>query len=154
MNAVTLKRIAVIAACLAATGAYAYDRAVVTNMAPWPAAVTVKYAACKTDSFTVPASTKDKLGRATAPTNRGACLITSISATVTGKKPYPVTSYSSSGTSYSDFVITYMPPYVIKSKHELGDAGWAYTMKNTGSPEGDYGYPVGDNPHPENDRPH
>jgi len=160
MKAMTLKRLAVGAACLAAAGAHAYDRATVTNRAPWPAAVTVSYAgatsfSCRPDSFTVPASTKDSTGRATSPTNRGGCLIKSVSATIPGKK-YPVTSYTSSGTSYSDFVIWYTPDnkYVINSKHELGDTRWVYIVGNTDSPTGNYGYPPGVNPHPEKDRPH
>ena len=154
----TLMRLAAGAACLAAAGAYAYDRANVTNRAPWPATVTVKYAACKTDTFTVPGSTKDKTGTATAPTNRGACLITSVSATLQGKS-YPVTSYTSSGTSYSLFVIWYSSPiteymggtkpaaYRINSKQELGSGPtWLAAVGSTASPEGDYGYPLGTGP--------
>ncbi len=140
-------------ACIFAVNAFAYDKAKVINMAPWPAAVTVKYAACKGDSFTVPAATKDKIGVASPTANRGACLIRSISATLNGKN-YPVSSYTSSGTSYSEFIITYVPPYAIKSKHELGAAGWAANSGNTNSPVGDYGYPLGSDPHPEKERAH
>lgn len=58
-------------------------------------------------------------GRATAPTNRGGCLITSISASLNGAK-YPVTTYSSSGTSYSQFIIQGGDGnYRVWSNHEL-----------------------------------
>jgi hypothetical protein len=155
MKGMTLARLAVSVACVAAAGgAYAYDPARVINRAPWPANVSVTYAACHHDSFTVPASNKDNTGVATAPTKRGACLITSVNATIAGKN-YPVTSYKSSGTSYSDFVLWYSNgKYVINSKHELGDTRWVYIVGNTDSPIGDYGYPTGVNPHPEKDRPH
>jgi hypothetical protein len=78
---------------------------------------------------------------------------TSISARIVGKK-CPVSSYRSSGTSYSDFMIYYSPPNVIKSKHEMGDVAWGGNMSNTNSPEGDYGYPIGSHPHADTERPH
>lgn len=148
-----LKRLGASAACLAAIGAHAYDRATIINMAPWPASVTVNYAACKHDSFTIPAATKDKSGTATAPTNRGGCLITSITASIVGKK-YPVRSYTSSGTAYSEFMIYYEPPYVIRSRQEMGRVAWGGNMSNRNSPEGDFGYPIGSNPHADTERPH
>ena len=42
------------AASVFAIGAHAYDNATVYNNAAYPASVTVKYAACKADTFTVP----------------------------------------------------------------------------------------------------
>lgn len=110
-------------ASIFAVNAFAYDRATVENRTTFPASVTVKYAACRSDSFNVPAATikKDGLtsGRATAPTNRGGCLITSISGSLSGAK-HPVTTYTSSGTSYSQFILQGADgSYRIWSNHEL-----------------------------------
>jgi len=64
----------------------------------------VNYAACRADSFTVAP------GQTWSTNGRGLCLITSIQAVLppvsAGQQTTPVTSYSSSGTSYSDFSIT------------------------------------------------
>jgi len=108
---------------LVTLSAQAYDRATIENRTTFPASVTVKYAACKSDSFGVPAGTvaKDGItpGRATAPTSRGACLITSISGSLNGAK-FPVTTYTSSGTSYSQFILQGGDGnYRIWSNHEL-----------------------------------
>lgn len=89
--------------------AFAYPRAEITNRAPFPARVIVRYAACRSDTFNVGASRLDKQGVlhaavSVAPTNRGACLITSITATLSGTSR-GVTTYTSSGTSYSQFII-------------------------------------------------
>ena len=99
--------------------AHAYDRATVYNSARFPASVTVKYAACKSDTFVVPAKTTVVAAQATAPTNRGGCLITSISGHLNGAT-YPIASYTSSGTSYSLFLIRYdgKNGYKIMSNHE------------------------------------
>jgi hypothetical protein len=110
-------------ASIFATSVLAYDRATIENRTTFPASVHVSYAACKSDSFTVPAGKiqKDGVapGRATAPTRRGACLITSISAGLSGAK-YPVTTYTSSGTSYSNFIIQGGDgSYRVWSNHEL-----------------------------------
>ena len=55
----------------------AYDRAVIENRTTFPAKVHVTYAACKSDTFDVPAGTiqKDALvpGTDHAPTKRGGC---------------------------------------------------------------------------------
>ncbi|MBC7673210.1 MAG: hypothetical protein H7247_12380 [Polaromonas sp.] len=85
-----------------------YPRATVTNYEGFPAVVEVNYRSCKKDNFTVPAATRVDLawvpGTATASTNRGVCLISSITASLTGDTA-KVTTYTSSGTSYSQFVI-------------------------------------------------
>lgn len=123
MNKNGIYRAAAAFACLAAMAASAYDKATIENRTTFPASVTVKYAACRSDSFSVPAGTvgKDAVnpGRATAPTRRGGCLITSISASLSGAK-HPVTTYTSSGTSYSQFIIQGADGnYRVWSNHEL-----------------------------------
>ena len=110
-------------AAIFSINAYAYDKATIENRTTFPASVRVNYAACKADSFNVPAGTVQKNtvnpGRATAPTRRGACLITSISASLNGAK-YGVTTYTSSGTSYSNFIIQGGDGnYRVWSNHEL-----------------------------------
>ena len=120
----TLKTISgALAIVFATTPTFAYDRATIENRTTYPASVTVKYAACRSDSFGVPAGTigKDSInpGRATAPTKRGGCLITSISGNLAGAKS-GVQTYTSSGTSYSQFILQGAEGnYRIWSNHEL-----------------------------------
>ncbi|MBC7673213.1 MAG: hypothetical protein H7247_12395 [Polaromonas sp.] len=86
----------------------AYGRATIRNYALVRANVVVKYAACRTDAFVV------SQGRASgdtviagvneAPTRRGACLITSITATLEGDTA-TVLPYLAGGTSYSQFLL-------------------------------------------------
>ncbi|MBC7673925.1 MAG: hypothetical protein H7247_16015 [Polaromonas sp.] len=89
--------------------AFAYPKAKLHNRAPYGGTVTINYAACKRDVFRVGASRLDKQGVLHEAINepsarRGACLITSISATLDGAGR-PVTTYTSSGTGYSKFII-------------------------------------------------
>jgi hypothetical protein len=123
------------------------EKARIVNMAPWPAVVTVEYGGmCRRDSFTVPAATKAKPGEATSPESMGACLITSVTATLNpvtaalNGKTYPVKGFTSKPTPDYEFIITYTPPYEIKARKDLGEAAWAANLKNTRSPEGDYGH--------------
>jgi hypothetical protein len=100
------------AALLAApfAAAFAYPKANIHNRVPYAGQMIVRYAACKSDVFHIGASRLDKTGKLfeainEAPSTRGGCLITSIEANLNipgGKK---VTSYSSSGTAYSNFII-------------------------------------------------
>jgi len=72
---------------------FAYDRVVFKNYTTKAVDVEVYYLACKNDKFSVAA------GATGSPSaNRGACLITSVSAT-------GATSYTSSGTSFSLFCV-------------------------------------------------
>jgi hypothetical protein len=110
-------------ATLLSFNALAYDRATIENRTTFPASVTIKYPGCRSDSFNVPAGTVAKNGitpgRATAPTSRGGCLISSISASLQGAK-FPVTTYTSSGTSYSQFILQGADgSYRVWSNHEL-----------------------------------
>jgi hypothetical protein len=96
-------------AALPMAAAHAYPRATIHNRTLYPARVEVNYPGCSNDKFNVPAATLKADGTlvegvATAPTTRGGCLITWISATLTGA-PSGVTRYTSSGTSYSQFII-------------------------------------------------
>ena len=70
----------------------------IINSTPYAASGSVKYAACSTDSWT----TKDLPAGGAWSHSRGVCLITSVNATVNG---IDADSYSSSGTSYSQFAI-------------------------------------------------
>lgn len=87
---------------------HAYDRATIRNRSLYPAIVQVNYPGCKNDSFIVPAATYSNgqliEGVASAPTNRGGCLITWIAAVLMGSQN-PVQRYESSGTSYSNFIL-------------------------------------------------
>ena len=99
---------ALVAAPLAT--AMAYPKAGIHNRAPFPGQVTITYAGCNSDVFRVGASRLDKQGvlheaiSNHAPSNRGVCLITRITVALEGTK-LPVTAYTSSGTSYSNFII-------------------------------------------------
>jgi hypothetical protein len=77
MKNTILKTLAAGAIGLAATSALAYDNATVFNAAHYPVNVEVRYSACRTDSFTVPAATPNGPGKATAGSNRMAKLMPS-----------------------------------------------------------------------------
>jgi hypothetical protein len=98
------------AACLAALSAHAYDSATVENRTTYPVTINVEYAACKGDWFDVPAGTvvKDGItpGKAAATSKRGGCLIRTVKAIFKGDGAgKAVTTYTSSGTSYSRFIV-------------------------------------------------
>lgn len=100
--------------------AHAYPNAMVTNKTEFTATGEINYASCKNDKFTVGPGQKW-----TGP-NRGACLITWIRASLSGNpktpgaKPGAVQQYSSSGTSYSNFILQATDSnYRIWSNHEL-----------------------------------
>jgi hypothetical protein len=96
----------------------AYDKANVHNQTSSRAHVTVHYAACRHDSFTVDAGKS-----ATPSAHRGGCLITKIEASLDDHEG--VQAYTSSGTSYSQFIIKAVPERNIGlrifSDHELND---------------------------------
>jgi hypothetical protein len=137
MNRTSLRLLAASACLACAASAYAYDRAIIHNNAYYPVNVTIKYAACRSDSFTVPAKARTKggsAGQATAPTNRGGCLITSITGNMSGQN-YRIDPYSSSGTGYSQFYISYSGgSYKILSQWEVDPNEF---LANNDSPEGD-----------------
>lgn len=89
------------AAVLTATISFGYPNVRFKNSTPNAINVEVTYSGCKSDKFSVPA-----VGVATPAANRGACLITKVSASVAGAK-----IYTSTGTSYSNFTLI---------KHENG----------------------------------
>ncbi len=140
MKNATLKVLAASLISLAATSAFAYDNATVFNAAHYPANVEVRYSGCRTDSFTVPAATPNGPGRATAPSNRGSCLITTVAAALNGAT-YPIADYASSGTSHSRFLVRFMGPayskagYKIYSDWELQNI-FDREAANQASPEG------------------
>lgn len=138
MKNTTLGILAASAAFLGASSAEAYDNATVFNAAHHPASVTVKYSACKSDTFTVPAATPAGPGKATAGSSRGACLLTRVSATLSGAT-YKIADYTSSGTSHSRFVIRYMSNenYKIFSDAELRNI-FDREANNPNSPEGGF----------------
>jgi hypothetical protein len=78
------------------TPAVAYPQVHLVNKSEYQAAVTITYAACKTDHRIAGA-------RASLLVKRGFCLLTSIRATIAGQGP--VTPYTSSGTSFNNFVL-------------------------------------------------
>lgn len=138
MNLASLRILAAGVACLAASGAHALDSPTVWNNAHYPAAVTVRYAACKSDTFTVPARNIQGIGKATASANRGQCLITSVEATLNGKD-YKVAAYSSPGAQHSQFMIRYIggnPPYKIVADKDMGSNQFGAEQLNDKSPEG------------------
>ena len=105
---------------LSAVPALAYPQVRLTNLTQWSANGEVNYAACRNDKFTglKPGDTWSPSAR------RGACLITWIRVTLTGGPP--VTQYSSSGTSYSEFFISPSGPgYQVFSSHEAPTASRA-----------------------------
>jgi len=107
---------AIIFSLIASFNAYAaYPVAKVTNKTAFPAKGEINYASglCKNDKFSVAP------GKTWKAKSRGACLITWIKAHLTGTKK-TVTKYTSSGTSYSNFIIQATPTdYRIWSDHEM-----------------------------------
>jgi hypothetical protein len=138
MKKTILNGIAVGAACFAASSVQAYNNVEVFNPAHFPAAVTVKYSGCRSDTFTVPAATPAGAGSAKAGGNRGACLLTTVSAKLNGSN-YTITEYSSSGTAVSRFVIRYMGTgkenYKVYSDQQLQNI-FDREVANLNSPDG------------------
>jgi hypothetical protein len=87
-----------------------YPTAKINNKTIYPATGTVRYASafCKNDNFSVPAGQLQKDGSIKPgyweARSRGVCLITGIDTQLQGTNK-AVVSYSSSGTSYSNFII-------------------------------------------------
>jgi len=128
----------VLTAFLSINSLASYPKALVENRTTFPAKVHVTYAACKSDTFNVPAGTiqTDALlpGTGQAHTNRGACLIRSVSATLSGAT-HSVTTYTSPGTSFSHFIIQAgNDNYRIWSRQELA----AETSSREGKSPGFY----------------
>ena len=91
------KAVILVAAGLAASGASAYDRVTITNRTEVNATGTTHFAACRSEDYSVAP------GKTWTGGGRGLCLLTKITMKPAGK---PVTEYTSSGTSYSQFLIT------------------------------------------------
>ncbi len=91
----------------------AYPKVKITNLTKWPAAGEVNYASalCRNDKYKV------NPGETWVGPGRGVCLITWISASLTGGPQ--VTKYTSSGTSYSEFFVSPSnSDYQVFSSHE------------------------------------
>jgi hypothetical protein len=108
-----------------ANASAAYPLATINNRAPYPATGVVHYASllCKNDRFSVPAAQVQADGSITPgvwrASKRGWCLIKRIDASLTGADR-GVTSYTSSGTSYSNFILQpTQQDFRIWSDHEL-----------------------------------
>lgn len=83
----------------------AYPKVHIVNSTNYTVKGTVKYAACSSDDFEI-----TPWGNWTA-SSRGVCLLTKITAKVyTPGKTEEATSYSSSGTSYSQFAVLQTAP--------------------------------------------
>ena len=102
-----------------------YPNAKIRNRTIYPATGTIKYASmfCKNDYFSVPAGVLQKDGSIKEgyweASSRGVCLITGIDAQLQGAGK-GVTSYSSSGTSYGNFILQgTQTDYRVWSDHEL-----------------------------------
>ncbi len=80
------------------TPASAYDNVQVTNTTQFVAHVRVTYVSCRSDQFTVQAGANAK-----PQARRGACLVKSITATLTGGPT--VRAFESSGTGLSKYSI-------------------------------------------------
>ena len=92
----------IIAIAAPAANALAYDDVNIRNSTDYIASGEVEYASifCSDDSYTVTPNT------AWEASSRGACLVTEITASVeTPDGNYRADSYTSSGTSYSQFAI-------------------------------------------------
>ena len=99
MSTPSLKKFVALAVLLFAfvTAAQAYPNVTIKNLTKYTASGEVNYAACKNDKFTVAP------GATWKGPNRGACLITWISANLSGWGQ--ATKYTSSGTGFAEFVI-------------------------------------------------
>jgi hypothetical protein len=97
-----------------------YPDVIVCNSTPYPAHGQVKYSACSTDDWKAPPN------GCCVPIWRGLCLITQITATVdTPTGPVTAIPYTSSGTSYSQFIVIsygggYMVTRVVSEADDLG----------------------------------
>jgi hypothetical protein len=98
----------------------AYPNAKVTNRTEFHATGEINYASCKNDKFSVAP------GQTWTGPGRGVCLITWIRSSLSGNPKTPgakagaVQQYSSSGTSYSNFIIQATENnYRVWSDHEL-----------------------------------
>jgi hypothetical protein len=126
MHLLTLKRLVTSAALLVAplATAHAYPNASIRNRAPFPGTAAITYASCRGDTFRIGASRLDSKGVLHEAVNgpsarRGACLITRIAVTLDGATK-PVTAYTSSGTSYSQFIVApTATDFRVYSNHEL-----------------------------------
>jgi hypothetical protein len=86
----------------------------------------------------------DGAGKASAPSTRGGCLITSINANFVGKPTWKLTQYSSSGTSFSQFLIWYSPSgYKISNDHDVSSYTWETGKNADVSPDGPLGNQIG-----------
>jgi hypothetical protein len=108
-----------------ASASAAYPLATINNRAPYPATGVVHYSSllCRNDRFSVPAGQLQPDGMITPGVWRaskpGWCLIKKIDATLDGADR-GVTSYTSSGTSYSNFILQpTQNDFRIWSDHEL-----------------------------------
>jgi hypothetical protein len=103
--------------------AVAYPLAKIRNRTIFPGTGIIRYSGCRADRFSVPAGvvqedSSHKEGFWQART-RGFCLITRIDVQLKGAGR-PVTSYTSSGTSYSNFIIqNTQTDFRVWSDHEL-----------------------------------
>ena len=109
----------------ASAPAMAYPLAKIRNRTIFPATGTIRYAThfCRDDRFSVPAGVLQENGSIKEgfwqARRRGACLITRIDAQLQGAGR-GVTSYSSSGTSYGNFIIQgTQTDFRVWSDHEL-----------------------------------
>jgi hypothetical protein len=87
------------------TPASAYSNVLVTNTTKFVAHVKVSFAACRGDNLVI------NPGATSQPIKRGACLITRVTATLTGGPA--VRAFESSGTSYSKVSIVTVGGQVI-----------------------------------------
>src|SRR5690242_4547214 len=93
----------VASALLLAAPAFAYPNVTITNITQYPAGGTVNYPSCHNDDYLV------QPGYTWTRPDRGACLITWISATLkttNGTQLVQATNYTSTGTGYGEFYIT------------------------------------------------
>ena len=74
-----------------------YGQVKVINQTPYSATGAINYLSCNSDTYSCGAN-----ATGTGSSDRGVCLVTSISATVNGVEATP---YNSSGTSFSSFFI-------------------------------------------------
>ena len=112
MHVLSIKHLVTAAVLFVAPSAMsqAYGRATITNWELHTANVVVNYSGCKSDAFLVSQARRTDTGAYVpgvneAPSKRGACLITSITATLNGDT-ISVFPYRSLGTSQSQFLLT------------------------------------------------
>ncbi|MDB4908072.1 MAG: hypothetical protein JWO05_2856 [Gemmatimonadetes bacterium] len=105
--------------------ARSYPSVSIRNMTSRAVTVVVSYRGCRSDKFSVPASTRSAggavvAGVATAPGRRGACLVSGVSATYANSQPV-VTSFASQGTSYGAYTIEGTTTVRVWSDHERAE---------------------------------